>query len=54
MEKQTKKMNRREFLSLSALGLASFTILPSWSVNGQNMHQVIGSSLALLVWAVRE
>lgn len=35
MEKQTKKMNRREFLGLSALGLASFTILPSWSVNGQ-------------------
>ena len=28
-------MNRREFLGLSALGLASFTILPSWSVNGQ-------------------
>ncbi len=29
------KLNRREFLSLSALGLASFTILPSWSVNGK-------------------
>ena len=28
-------MNRREFLGLSALGLTSLTILPSWSVNGQ-------------------
>ena len=27
-------INRREFLSLSALGLASFTILPSWSMQG--------------------
>lgn len=27
-------MNRREFLGLSALGLAGLTILPSWSING--------------------
>ena len=35
MKKNLEKLNRREFLGLSALGLASFTILPSWSVNGQ-------------------
>lgn len=29
-----KKINRREFLSLSAVGLASLTILPSWAING--------------------
>ena len=52
MEKQTKKMNRREFLGLSALGLASFTILPSWSVNGQKYAP--SDRMALLVWAVRE
>ena len=35
MEKETsKKMNRREFLSYSALGLAGLTILPSWAMNG--------------------
>ena len=27
-------MNRREFLSMSALGLASLTILPSWTMQG--------------------
>lgn len=47
-------MNRREFLGLSALGLASFTILPAGRLMDKNMHRVIGSSLALLVWAVRE
>ena len=35
MKKTEKdKMNRREFLGLSALGLASLTILPSWTMNG--------------------
>ena len=29
------KLNRREFLGLSALGLAGLTILPSWSINGK-------------------
>lgn len=31
MENQKKKMNRREFLSYSALGLAGLTLLPSWT-----------------------
>ncbi len=30
----TKGMSRRDFLGLSALGLASLTILPSWTLNG--------------------
>ena len=35
MKKSTnRKMNRREFIGLSALGLAGLTILPSWSING--------------------
>lgn len=35
MKENTKKgINRREFLGLSALGLAGLTIFPSWSVNG--------------------
>ena len=34
MNDEKKKLTRREFLGLSALGLASFTILPSWSMNG--------------------
>lgn len=35
MKKETNKgMNRREFLGLSALGLAGLTILPSWAING--------------------
>lgn len=35
MKENTKKgVTRREFLGLSALGLASLTILPSWAVNG--------------------
>lgn len=29
-----KKINRRKFLSYSALGLAGLTILPGWSING--------------------
>ncbi|MCK9342416.1 MAG: Gfo/Idh/MocA family oxidoreductase [Massilibacteroides sp.] len=29
-----KNMNRRDFLGLSALGLAGLTILPSWAING--------------------
>lgn len=33
-ENEKKGISRREFLGLSALGLASFTILPSWSING--------------------
>ncbi|KAA6313074.1 hypothetical protein EZS27_036097, partial [termite gut metagenome] len=32
--KKNQKVTRREFLSLSALGLASLTILPSWKING--------------------
>lgn len=31
---EKNKVNRREFLKLSALGLASLTIIPSWSMNG--------------------
>jgi len=34
MKNEKQKVTRREFLSLSALGLASLTILPSWSMNG--------------------
>ncbi len=34
MQKQSKKVTRREFLGLSALGLTSLTILPSWTMNG--------------------
>lgn len=34
MKKESNGITRREFLGLSALGLASFTILPSWAVNG--------------------
>jgi len=34
MRNEQKTVTRREFLSLSALGLASLTILPSWSING--------------------
>jgi len=34
MKNEQKTLTRREFLSLSALGLASLTILPSWSMNG--------------------
>lgn len=35
MKENTKKgVTRREFFGLSALGLASLTILPSWAVNG--------------------
>lgn len=36
MNNKEKKngMNRREFLGLSALGLASLTILPSWKIDG--------------------
>jgi len=34
MKTEHKTLTRREFLSLSALGLASLTILPSYSING--------------------
>ncbi|SFS77230.1 hypothetical protein SAMN05216365_11810 [Porphyromonadaceae bacterium NLAE-zl-C104] len=34
MQNQSKKVTRREFLGLSALGLTSLTILPSWTMNG--------------------
>ena len=34
MKDQTKKVSRREFLSLSAIGLTSLTILPSWTIDG--------------------
>ena len=47
-------MNRREFLGLSALGLASLRFYPAGRLMDKNMHRVIGSSLVLLVWAVRE
>ncbi len=34
-KEETKKgMNRREFIGLSALGIAGLTILPSWAMNG--------------------
>lgn len=33
-EENKKGINRREFLSYSALGLAGLTILPSWAING--------------------
>lgn len=33
-ENKNKDLDRREFLKLSALGLASLTIIPSWSMNG--------------------
>jgi len=34
MKNNKKNMTRREFIGFSALGLASLTILPSWSING--------------------
>lgn len=34
---ETIGLNRREFLKLSALGLASLTILPSWTINGKRI-----------------
>lgn len=34
MKKKSKEVTRREFLGLSALGLAGLTILPSWTTNG--------------------
>ena len=34
MEKEKRTINRRQFLSYSALGLAGLTILPSWAVDG--------------------
>jgi predicted dehydrogenase len=34
MKEQKKGVSRREFLGLSALGLAGLTILPSWSMQG--------------------
>jgi predicted dehydrogenase len=34
MENETKTMTRREFMGLSALGLTSLTILPSWVMGG--------------------
>ena len=34
---ETLGLNRREFLRLSALGLASLTIMPSWSMNGKRI-----------------
>jgi len=34
MKNEQKTLTRREFLSLSALGLASLTILPSYSIDG--------------------
>ena len=33
-ENKENGMSRRKFLGLSALGLASFTILPSWAIDG--------------------
>ena len=37
MSDKSKKVNRREFLTLSAMGLASLTILPSWTMNGKRI-----------------
>ena len=37
MSDKSKKVNRREFLSLSAMGLASLTILPSWTMDGKRI-----------------
>lgn len=34
MKKEKKTINRRDFLSYSALGLAGLTILPSWAIDG--------------------
>ena len=34
MKNKSKKVSRREFLGLSALGLTGLTILPSWTING--------------------
>jgi len=34
MKHTSKKVTRREFLGLSALGLTGLTILPSWTMNG--------------------
>jgi predicted dehydrogenase len=37
MKKGHKDVSRRDFLGMSALGLAGLTILPSWTVNGVRM-----------------
>ncbi|MDH6311975.1 putative dehydrogenase [Parabacteroides sp. PFB2-10] len=37
MKNQSKKVSRRDFLGMSALGLAGLTILPSWTINGVRM-----------------
>lgn len=38
MEKRAKKINRRQFLGYSALGLTGLTILPSWTyANGERI-----------------
>jgi len=37
MKEEQKTLTRREFLGLSALGLAGLTILPSWSINGMRI-----------------
>lgn len=34
MAKESNQLNRRKFLGLSALGLSSLTILPSWTIDG--------------------
>ena len=34
MTKESNQLNRRKFLGLSALGLSSLTILPSWTIDG--------------------
>ena len=36
-EKKTKKMNRRDFVGLSALGVGAFTILPSYVLGGKHI-----------------
>jgi len=34
MTKESNQLNRRKFLGLSALGISSLTILPSWTIDG--------------------
>ncbi|MDD4778937.1 MAG: gfo/Idh/MocA family oxidoreductase, partial [Fermentimonas sp.] len=34
MKNNNKKVSRREFIGMSALGLTGLTILPSWTING--------------------
>ncbi len=41
MSKKSNSMSRRDFMSLSALGLASLTILPSWAIPDEKTGKTV-------------